>query len=119
MVEMKAETLFSYNEEDDILLLHKANENAKGCVQIGDFIIDFSADMKRAVGLEILNASRILMNINLYLSKEQLLSIKSASLKTEHKGDAIYVYFGLVFMRNQKEEALNSLVTLARPICAF
>ncbi len=116
---MKAETQFSYDVEDDILLLHRGSEKAKGSVEIGDFIIDFDADMKRAVGLEILNASKLLRNISLYLRKEELSSIKSATLRTENRGDAIYVYYGFVFMHNQKEEALNSLVTLAQPNRAF
>ena len=107
-VEIGMETInVSYGEEDDILFIRRMKERPRGSVEIGDFIIDFSQDMHKAVGLEILNASDVLSKqLGVNVSKEALSNIQKAMLKTEHRGDAIYVIYGIMLAKKNMEQSM-------------
>ena len=51
---------FSYDRESDDLFLYSSK--SKGSIEIGDFILDFN-NRKELVGLELMNASRVLEDI--------------------------------------------------------
>jgi hypothetical protein len=97
----------SYGRNDDILFIRRTNEKPRGSVEIGDFIIDFSQDMQKAVGLEVLNASNVLSKqLGVRISKEALSNIHKAMLRTEHRGDAIYVIYGIMLAENRMEQSM-------------
>ena len=105
----------SYGREDDVLFIHKTGVKPRGSVEIGDFIIDFSQDMHKAVGLEILNASYVLSRaLGMRVSKQALSKIQKAALKTEHRGDAIYVIYGILLSEKGKME--QSMIPLLQEV---
>lgn len=63
---------FSYDKENDDLLLFNPTSKSKGSVEIGDLILDYN-NKKEFVGLQILNASKIIKDL---LSKETVSSVK-------------------------------------------
>ncbi len=116
---MEKEVLVSYDEENDILLLHAADQKSAGSVEIGDFVIDFTHDMAKAVGIEVLNASRVLSEIfRVHIDKSALTNTKKAVLKTVNRGDVIYVYYGIVLQTAQKEMPLHAMIPIPQPVKA-
>ncbi len=97
----------NYDSEEDILLIHKAGEKSQGAIEIGDFIIDFSDNMAKAIAVEILNASEVLQ-----IKKEFLENIKTANIKTINKGDTVYVYYSLVAVLGSERKEINNPVTI-------
>ena len=102
----------SYEVEDDILFIRRQGVRPRGSVEIGDFVIDFTSEMNRAVGLEIMNASRILTkSLGVPVRKSDLSSIKRAVLRTEHRGDVIYICYGLLWSgRKAMEQSMIPVV---------
>lgn len=110
---MEKEIEINYDKENDILLLHLAGQRSAGSVEIGDFIVDFSQDMGKAIGMEILNASSVLTGVfGFDISKVMLSTIKRAYLRTVNKGDAIYVYYGFVAISAEKEAPFCSMIPM-------
>ncbi len=91
---MEREILFDYDEENDILFIHK-KDKIKGSVDIADFIVDISTDEK-VVGLEIMNATEHLEKLGIMNAKEVLKTIKNASLRAFYRQDGVVIYFSIV-----------------------
>lgn len=63
---------FSYDEENDDLFLHSESSKSKGSVELGNLIFDYNSK-KELVGIEILNASKVLGDL---LSEEKTHTLK-------------------------------------------
>ncbi|MBS3115448.1 DUF2283 domain-containing protein [Candidatus Woesearchaeota archaeon] len=63
---------FSYDDENDDLFLHSAVSKSKGSVELGNLIFDYNSK-KELVGIEILNASKVLGDL---LSEEKTTVLK-------------------------------------------
>lgn len=63
---------FSYDKENDDLFLHSASSKSKGSVELGNLIFDYNSK-KELVGIEIMNASKVLGDL---LSEEKIDSLK-------------------------------------------
>lgn len=53
---------FSYEHSQDDLFLFSSHTKSKGSIEIGDIIIDFDSK-KNIVGLQIMNATRVLADL--------------------------------------------------------
>lgn len=95
---MEREVLFDYDEENDILFIHR-KDKIKGSVDIADFIVDISAEEK-VVGLEIMNVTEHLEGLGIAHPKEVLKSIKGASLRAVYKSDGVVIYFSIISEKN-------------------
>jgi len=81
---------FDYDSKTDSLYIYRKNENVKFSINIqGDFIIDINGKRK-AVGLEVLNASKNL------LPKSFLKEIKKADIRTVIRDGFFGVKFRLM-----------------------
>jgi len=66
-----------YDQKWDVLYIYKENEKAKFSIEaLNNFVIDIGFDGK-VVGLEILNASKVLK-----VAKNQLKNVKDAKIST-------------------------------------
>lgn len=63
---------FSYDKENDDLLLYNPEAKSKGSVEIGDLILDYNSK-KELVGLQMIHASTIIKDM---LSKEDAASVR-------------------------------------------
>lgn len=89
---------FDYDEENDSLFIYKSEEKVKGSVEIGEFVLDLAPNLNKIVGLEILNASKILSKtLSPKINKNILLNIKKAFFRTQYKDNAIYLIYGIQF----------------------
>jgi len=102
-----------YNEKSDILRVLKIGEKIKGSAEIGDFIIDFNKK-DQIVGVEILNISELLKQIN--IEPSNLTEIKSAEIRAIQKPHKIAVFVMLSFPKLEQEVPLMASATLAKPI---
>jgi len=94
-----------YDDEEDILFLSKG-QRVKSSIDVGDFIIDL--DAKGFIsGIEILNASE-----NLKLPKEQLKSLKEASLSVTYNPSCVYIYLIMKFKDKEKDITIPLTVDL-------
>lgn len=109
---------FDYDDENDSLFLYREGEKAKGGVEIGDFLVDLDMKLNKVVSLEIMNASKILaLHLSKKIDKESLMNIKKVSLRTIHKDNSIYVIYGIVSVRKNKEIHEDSFIPIPiRPI---
>ena len=98
-----AKIKFDYDEENDSLFIYKSDETVKGSVEIGDFVVDLNPNLNKIVGLEIINASKILKtSLSKDIDKMILSNIKKAFLGTQHKDNAIYLIYGIQFQIEKK-----------------
>ena len=106
----------SYVVKDDILFIRKAGEKPRGTVEIGDFVIDFSTELDKAVGLEVMNASTILSkSLGVKVKKADLKNIKKAMLRTEHRGHVIYILYGIMWAERKAME--YSMIPVVQTVC--
>ena len=103
---MEREILFDYDEENDILFIHK-KDKIKGSVDIADFIVDLSTDEK-VVGLEIMNATEHLEKLGVTSPKEVLKNISGARLRAFYRQDGVVIYFSIASTL-AKEEISSSI----------
>jgi len=85
------ETYFDYDSENDSLFVYR-KAKIKGSVDVGYFVIDISTDGK-VIGLEILNISEVLKNLNIANPTEFLDNIKKAGFRAVYQRDSLIVYF--------------------------
>ena len=80
----------SYDKEFDNLHIYREGEPSKQSVEMFDtFVVDLDFDGGKVVGLEIMNASRVLK-----VSKEELAGVNEAHLSTVAKD----YYFGVNYV---------------------
>jgi uncharacterized protein YuzE len=80
----------SYDREFDNLHIYREGEPSKQSVEMFDtFVVDLDFDGGKVVGLEIMNASKVLN-----VSKEELAAVKVAQLSTVAKD----YYFGVNYI---------------------
>ncbi|MFQ5648187.1 MAG: DUF2283 domain-containing protein [Candidatus Aenigmatarchaeota archaeon] len=97
---------FRYDKENDILYLFK-DIKPRGSIECGDFIVEFTADLQKAVGLEILNASKVLSKLfPKFPVKSSLMHIKKASLRTIHRPELIIVQYAF-FSKIQRDHTVS------------
>ncbi|RLF46732.1 MAG: hypothetical protein DRN20_06855 [Thermoplasmata archaeon] len=91
-----------YDPEFDTLYIFKKGERVKFSIELfGSFVMDISFDNK-VVGLEILNASKVLN-----VSKKELRSVKAAKLATLIKGNLFGAIYGI---KSEKIEIESRIV---------
>jgi uncharacterized protein YuzE len=91
-----------YDQKFDILYIQKKGKKAKFSIEaLNNFVIDVGFDGK-VVGLEILNASKILK-----VSKNELKNIKKAKLSTLVKNKMYGVIYSLQFEKTLLESELQ------------
>jgi len=79
-----------YDPESDVLYIYKSGAKVKFSVEFFDeLVVDVGFDNK-VVGVEIINASRVLK-----VSKQALKNAKDARLKTISKADGFGVIYGM------------------------
>ena len=87
---------FRYDKENDILYIFK-DIKPRGSIEIGDFIVEFTANLQKAVGLEILNASKVLSKLfPRFPVKSALTHIEKANLRAIHRPDIVIVQYAFV-----------------------
>ena len=113
VVDMEEKVMVSYDEEFDTLYLHRPGVRTQGAVEIGDFVIEFSSQLQKAVAVEILNASRVLSEVSGQEITPTFLShIVKAGLRTVHRADAVYVLYSITWAYQQQEECLAGTITV-------
>lgn len=78
-----------YDEENDILYFH-TGEKIKDSLDFDQFVFDFSHD-ERIVGLEIMNASKLLKKLGVSVSKSALAKVRDAVFSTIQQREFLYV----------------------------
>jgi len=91
----------SYDKEFDILYIYKREGKVKFSIEVLDnFILDIGFE-GTAVGIEILDASKILK-----VSKNQLENVKNSSISTLIKNKGIVVFFQIEFVKTKIESQI-------------
>jgi hypothetical protein len=94
------------NYDEDVLTID-LNEKIKDSVPVDQFIIDLSP-AERAVGLEILDASKFISKISgSKIDKSSLKNIKRAYLRDFKSKELIFVVVKLLVEIDKKEEEIN------------
>jgi len=97
---------FSYNEKQDILYVYDNSKETKFSADSqGLFIIDFDRRNK-AVGIEVLDASKAVYGLN----KKLLKNIEEASMRSMAKGNIISV---LLTLKSKGCAALSASIPIA------
>ncbi|MCD4759907.1 DUF2283 domain-containing protein [archaeon] len=95
------EKIITYDEENDILAIHKGfnkDEKFDGCIDVGDIILDLSTK-GNIRGIEFLNATEILADYK--ITKEALSNLKKADFLA--KGTKHGITIRIKFLINKKE----------------
>ncbi|MFH1174825.1 MAG: DUF2283 domain-containing protein [archaeon] len=101
---------FSYDTDQDDLLLHYASCQSKGSVEIGDLIIDYDSK-NEFVGLQLMHASAFIKaccNENEIVIKTVLSTLQSARLETTKRNNLLIIKLVLV----GKNKEISSVLTL-------
>ena len=113
MVHMAEKIVATYDKEFDTLYLYREGVKAKGAVEIGDFIVEFTDQLNKAVAVEILNATRVLTDLSgKRVTKEMLSEVTKASIKTIHKPGAVYVAYSIACKANNKPSDISNAITI-------
>jgi uncharacterized protein YuzE len=80
---------WDYDEDSDILNIHRNRKKVAGSAELGDFTIDFDRD-GTVVGVEILNASGFFRRIA--ISKDQLAGLQTAAFSITSKGTLTLIW---------------------------
>lgn len=88
---------FSYDKDNDDLLLFNPKSKSKGSVEIGDIVLDFNSK-KELVGIQIINASKFLKEISnekINVVKEILSNLKECKLDIKQSNNLLIIRFYL------------------------
>ncbi len=96
---MAAEFKTRYDAENDILFIRRAGARSAGAVELGQIIVYFEdSQMNRAMGLEVMNASKVLGELGQSRIDRALLeSIRSAKIATRHSNNMVFVVYTIRF----------------------
>lgn len=110
---MAKDAKIDYDYENDILYLI-SGENVKDSLQVENFVIDFSDDDK-VVGVEVLDASRILSQLTqLDITKEALSKAASARISVYQGREIMYVLLFMCLPVNQ--ESVDVRIPIPAPV---
>jgi len=101
-----------YDNENDSLFLYRAK--SQGSVELNNMILDFDKN-KDLVGLEILQASRFLQDMNISdvkIGKRMLDSIIDCRIDIKHQGGFLIIKFFLFFENKQEYAASFSVPSI-------
>ena len=114
VVVMEEEIKVTYDREFDTLYLCRPGLKPKGAVEIGDFIIEFTDEMQRAVAVEILNATSVLSDVlGRDVTPQMLSHVIGARIRTVRKLDAVYVFYAITWqVPASDEENVDGTVTV-------
>lgn len=105
------ERIASYDYDNDILYVNKG-EKAQDSLQMDDLVIDFSDH--DVVGLEILNASKVISNLLGHrVWKKDLDHLEDAKLEVRKQREVVYLL--LSFVLKQEKESVEEHVNVALP----
>jgi uncharacterized protein YuzE len=91
----------SYDKEFDNLHIYREGEPSGQSIEMFDiFVVDMDFDGGKVVGLEIMNASKVLK-----VSKEELAGVREAHLSTVSKDYFFGVNYVIVLPNNNKIES--------------
>jgi hypothetical protein len=98
---------FSYDLENDDLLLTRPNSKSKGSVELGNFVFDFDSKLQ-LVGIQVLEASKILTGIigNGGISKKLLKDLTSVKIEIKPNKNLLLIK---LYLTAQQKEMLASL----------
>jgi uncharacterized protein YuzE len=95
------EAKVSYDQEEDVLYV-RLDRPISDSLQVGDFIVDFSKDNK-IVGLEMLNASKLVSMPEGVDVKKSLASVEKASFGVREVRDVVIIGVAMKVMWQKKE----------------
>lgn len=101
--EIKMEKIVSYDENNDILVIHKgfsSDEKFKGNIDMGELILDVST-AGRIRGIEVINASEFFKDFN--VDKKNLQEIVDANFNASVKSSRILIGI-FIKVKNVKQE---------------
>lgn len=101
----KTKIVVDYDAESDSLAMHYAQSHSSHSFELGDIIVDFSKN--KVVGLELLNASRLLETLTKQeVTKSMLKSIKFGSFVARSAGNNIVISFELQLLEKTIENSI-------------
>ncbi len=107
---------FSYDRESDDLFLYSSK--SKGSIEIGDFILDFN-NRKELVGLELMNASRVLEDITGENVNKLLNNLKSCSVNIKSCGSLLIIQIHLISESKELNPVISFPSITKSPFLAF
>ncbi|MBN2052036.1 DUF2283 domain-containing protein [Candidatus Woesearchaeota archaeon] len=94
---------FSYDPDNDDLLVYKAGAKSSGSVALGDIILDYDSK-KELVGLQLRNASKIIRDF-VNKSHEEVESVlahlESCKLDVKAKNNLVIIRLTLIGLKNE------------------
>lgn len=109
--------VWDYSEKSDILNIRKTGKKSVGGSELGDFTVDFDKDGS-VIGIEIMNASEFFVQIE--ISKEQLINIKSAEIITQKRNSYTLIWLNLLLPNNvQKTVPLPTPIMAQTPMAGY
>lgn len=100
---------FSYDKEKDDLFLFNPKSKSKGSVEIGDVVLDYN-NKKELVGIQIINASKLLKNISnekITIVKSILSSLKECKLDIKQSNNLVIIKFYLLGKKKEISPILS------------
>lgn len=111
---------FSYDKEFDDLLIFDSNSKSKGSVELGDIILDFNSK-KEFVGIQLMNASKILKDISGEVDVNIILEhLKECRVETITKNNLLIIKIFLISDKRQISSVLSvPNITESSPALAY
>jgi len=111
---------FSYDKEFDDLLIFDSNSKSKGSVELGDIILDFNSK-KEFVGIQLVNASKILKDISGEVDIDTVLKhLKECKVQTINKNNFLIIKILLTSDTKQISSVLSvPNITESSPALAY
>lgn len=101
---------FSYDKEHDDLFLFNPESKSKGSIEIGDIIFDYNSK-KEFVGLQLINASKILESISekdLSTIKNVLDNLSGCTVEYVNNNNLLIIKINLL----GKDKEINSSISI-------
>ena len=88
---------FSYDKENDDLLVYHPKSKSKGSIEIGDLVLDFN-NKKEFVGIQIMNASQVIKDLleNKNGIKPLLKNLKECKIDIKNKNNLLIIKLYLI-----------------------
>jgi len=110
---MDREIVVKYDNEFDTLYLVRPGLKPKGSIEIGDFIVEFSPELQKAIAIEITNASRVLSSLSdSKITKGMLTNIIRGTFRTIQTTNAVYISYGIICRYKNVETELDNSITV-------
>ena len=110
---------FSYDKENDDLLLYNPKSKSKGSVELGDIVLDFDSK-KTLVGIQIMNASKMIKDITNDSGVKTLLQkLKKCQIEVKPKNNMLLIKLYLISGNKEISPVLNvPAITQSSPALA-